>query len=287
MALPPGFTLGPMRADEVPVLEEWAAAEGWNPGLADLAIAHAVDPDAFIALHQGDELAGGGTIFSYAGAFGFMGLFIVRADLRQQGLGAPLWHHRLDLLRRRLAPGAGIGMDGVFAMVPFYEKGGFVLAHRDLRFEGVAHGQADAAVLSYPDLSFAEIEAFDRRFFPAPRSTFLVRWLEQPGAHVVGLRADDDALAGYGVARPCRSGFKLGPVFATTPGVAERIIATLMARIEGEPVALDVPEPNAAGLALATRLDLHESFGCARMYHGTAPVLPLAGIFGVTSFEFG
>lgn len=286
MTLPAGFTIAPMRADEVPELEDWAAAEGWNPGLADLAIAHAVDPDAFIALRQGEALAGGGTIFSYSGAFGFMGLFIVRADLRGGGLGAALWHHRLALLRRRLAPGATIGMDGVFAMVPFYEKGGFRLAYRDLRFQGTAHGVADPAVLAYPEISFAEIDAFDRRHFPAPRAAFLVRWLEQPGAHVLGLR-ENDTLVAYGVARPCRDGFKLGPVFADTPTAAERVVASLMARVAGAPVALDVPEPNAAGLALAERLGLRQAFGCARLYHGPAPALPLNGIFGVTSFEFG
>lgn len=286
MTLPAGFAIATMRADEVPELEEWAAAEGWNPGLADLAIAHAVDPDAFIALRRGDEMVGGGTIFSHSGVFGFMGLFIVRADCRGAGLGAELWRHRLGRLRRRLAPGATIGMDGVFAMVPFYEKGGFTLAHRDLRFAGRAVGAADPQVLAYPDIGFAEIDSFDRRFFPAPRSAFLVRWLEQPGAHVLGIRADD-VLAGYGVARPCRDGFKLGPVFAETPAIAERLVASLLARVEGEPVALDVPEPNSAGLDLAVKFGLSEAFGCARLYHGPAPALPLDGIFGVTSFEFG
>lgn len=279
-------SIAPMRPDEVLVLEEWAAAEGWNPGLADLAIAHAVDPDAFVALRQGDEMVGGGSIFSHGGVFGFMGLFIVRADLRGGRLGTTLWHQRLEMLRNRLAPGASIGMDGVFAMVPFYEKGGFKLAHRDLRFEGVAHGQMDSDAHSYPEISFAEIDSFDRRFFPAPRSAFLVRWLEQPGAHVLGIRVND-MLAGYGVARPCRQGFKLGPVFADTPDIAERLISSLMAKIEGEKVALDVPEPNEAGLRLAARFGLSESFGCARLYYGPAPDLPLNGIFGVTSFEFG
>lgn len=280
------LSIAPMRPDEVQTLEDWAAAEGWNPGLADLAIAHAVDPDSFVALRQGGEMVGGGSIFSHGGVFGFMGLFIVRADLRGGKLGTTLWHQRLTLLRQRLAPGAPIGMDGVFAMVPFYEKGGFKLAHRDLRFEGTAHGRMDPDAHSYPEISFAEIDAFDRRFFPAPRSAFLVRWLEQPGAHVLGIRVND-MLAGYGVARPCRQGFKLGPVFADSPAIAERLIGSLMAKIEGEKVALDVPEPNEAGLRLAQQFGLFQSFGCARMYHGPAPDLPLDGIFGVTSFEFG
>ncbi|WP_197538536.1 hypothetical protein [Magnetospirillum gryphiswaldense] len=103
---------------------------------------------------------------------------------------------------------------------------------------------------------------------------------------MLGLRGEH-GLSGYGVARPCRSGFKLGPVFADNPDVAERLIGSLLAAIPGENVALDVPEPNGAGLELAAKFGLRESFGCARMYHGPAPALPLDGIFGVTSFEFG
>ena len=286
MDLPADFSISSMRPDEVPVLEQWAADEGWNPGLSDLALAYAVDPGAFIALRRGEDLAGGGTIFSYDGAYGFMGLFIVRADLRGAGLGAILWHRRLELMRQRLAPGAAIGMDGVFAMAPFYEKGGFRLAYRDLRFEGVAQGRDDAHLVAYPDVSFTEIEAFDRRFVAAPRAAFLLRWIEQPGAHVLALRHDGQMLA-YGVARPCRSGFKLGPVFATDPQAAERVVGGLMARIPGQKVALDVPEPNRAALELAARHGLSPSFGCARMYHGPAPKLPVDGIFGVSSFEFG
>ena len=50
---------------------------------------------------------------------------------------------------------------------------------------------------------------------------------------------------------------------------------------------LDVPEVNEAGLTLAARLGLSESFGCASMYHGGAPQIEVSGVFGVTSFEFG
>jgi GNAT superfamily N-acetyltransferase len=284
--LPDGFTLGPMSPEEVAVLDDWAADEGWNPGLADLVIAWELEPDAFIALRRGDDLAGGGTIFSYGSRFGFMGLFIMRPELRGAGLGTILWHRRLELLRARLEQNATIGMDGVFAMVPFYERGGFSLAYRDLRFEGVATGVADPAAIRLGAADLAELARFDSFHFPAPRAGFLERWLTQPGGHAVGLR-ERDVLVAYGVSRPCRSGHKLGPVFADRADLAERVVADLISRVEGGRVQIDIPEPNEAGLELAGRFGLTESFGCARMYHGPAPGLPLQRIFGVTSLEFG
>ena len=279
-------TIGPMHREEVAILGGWAAEEGWNPGKADLDIAWDTDPEAFIALRKGSELVGGGTIFSYAGRFGFMGLFIIRRDMRGDGLGGRLWRHRLKRLQDRLLPGAAIGMDGVFAMVPFYQRGGFVLAHKDLRFEGIAHGANDPDVRTLGDADFEAIDRFDRAYVPAARTSFLRRWMLQPGAHAAGL-FERDRLVGYAIARPARVGFKFGPVFAADQDIAERLIGSLMARFPGEQVQLDVPEPNQAGTRLATKFGLKEVFGCAHMYHGPAPNLPVERIFGVTSFEFG
>lgn len=279
--------IGPMTDEEVGILGRWAADEGWNPGRNDLDIARAIDPEAFIALRRGNELLGGGSIFSYDGRFGFMGLFILRADVRGQGLGAWLWQTRARLLEQRLQPGAGIGMDGVFAMVPFYARGGFNLAYHDLRFEG------DVPTLSEPDglselssVAFETIAAYDRDCVATPRDRFLKAWLAQPGA-IGRCIHENGVLRAYGLLRPCVTGYKIGPLFADTPDHAERLLTGLLARIPGQRVQIDVPEPNAAGLALAGRFGLTESFGCARMYKGPAPELPVERIFGVTSLEFG
>jgi hypothetical protein len=60
-----------------------------------------------------------------------------------------------------------------------------------------------------------------------------------------------------------------------------------MARMAGHQVQIDIPEPNAAGLAIAKGIGLEMSFGCVRLYHGADPGLPVDRIFGVTSLEFG
>ena len=89
------------------------------------------------------------------------------------------------------------------------------------------------------------------------------------------------------MARPCRVGFKIGPLFADREDLAARLLDTLMAKIAGSQVQIDVPEVNAAAIGLAGRFDLSLIFGCVRLYHGPMPELPLQRIFGVTSLEFG
>ena len=59
------------------------------------------------------------------------------------------------------------------------------------------------------------------------------------------------------------------------------------ARRTGEELFLDLPGPNAAGIAIASDLGLDVRFETARMYRGLAPDLPLERVFGITTFELG
>lgn len=276
-----------MTRPELETLVEWAADEGWNPGINDAQIFWDTDPQGFVAAESDGELIGGGSIVSYAGQFGFMGFFIVRPDHRGQGLGRQLWLHRRDRLIARLQAPPLIGMDGVFDMQGFYARGGFVYCNRDLRFEGIGAASEPADTLvDLGEVAFADLLSYDTAHFPAPRERFLRAWVDQPGSLALGA-VSDGALRGYGVIRPCRRGFKIGPLFATDAATADDLYRGLAAFAPGEPVFLDVPENNPDAMALVQRHGLREVFGCARMYYGAAPVLPHGEIFGVTTFELG
>ena len=281
------LTIRAMRRPEVDTLVEWAAGEGWNPGLHDAEIFWACDPAGFIAAELDGELIGGGSIVAYPGRFGFMGFFIVQPEHRSQGLGRRLWFHRRDRLLARLGEGATIGMDGVFTMQPFYADGGFVFSHRDLRFEGVgSRGTPAGAVVDARSVPFEKLLACDSAHFPAPRADFLRAWIAQAGSRALAVPGPT-GLRGFGVIRPCRQGYKIGPLFAADAEVAEMLFTGLADHAAGEPIYLDVPEPNADAMALAARHGMREVFGCARMYLGPPPALPQDQIFGVTTFELG
>ena len=286
-SFPPGYTITPMTWEEADMLGNWAAEEGWNPGLGDIDVAWGSDPQAFIALRMNGELAGGATIIAYEGAAGFLGLYIMRKDLRRQGLGRLFWRELLRRHAARLRPGAPIGLDGVFDMAPFYAADGFTLLYRDLRYEGIAAGKADAAAVPLDAIEWDRLAAYDAAISGIARADFMHRWLSVPGGRGFALPKADGSLGGYGFARPCRSGYKIGPLYADDAASAERLLETLLGAIAGSPVALDVPEPNAAAVLLAETRGWGQSFGCARMLRGGGNAAPTDRIFGVTSFEFG
>ena len=266
---------------------EWAAKEGWNPGLCDADAFWETDPDGFVCAVEGKDVIATGSIVSYSGEFGFMGFFIVKPELRGQGIGRAFWTWRRDTLLARLKPGAAIGMDGVFDMQPFYARGGFEFSHRNLRMEGIGRtANLDDSLCRLSELPFAKVAEFDRRHFGFAREAFLRRWIEPPGGRAFGF-VEDDNLKGMGVIRPCREGYKIGPLFADSARVAHKVFSALSSQMAGRKIFLDVPENNPAALALASRNDLTEVFGCARMYHGPAPSLPWGDIYGVTTFELG
>ncbi len=282
-----GLNIRQMRRDELNTLIEWAAAEGWNPGLSDADIFWATDPESFIAAELAGQPIGGGSIVNYAGKYGFMGFFIVHPAHRSRGLGKQLWDERLRRLINRLDKPVMIGMDGVFDMQAFYAKGGFEFAARDLRFEGrgkllpIAQG-----IVELSDVPFASIYSYDQAHFPAPRPVFLKQWINQTGVFAKAALRNNE-LIGYAMMRPCRIGYKIGPLFAKNAVVANDLFCALSAQIPGETIFLDVPENNPAAIALAKQHNMAEVFGCAKMYYGSKPELPEQEIFGVTSFEFG
>jgi ribosomal protein S18 acetylase RimI-like enzyme len=279
-----GFVIRTMRPDEVALAVDWAAEEGWNPGQHDAQSFAAADPGGFfVGVLQGEPVASI-SVVKYGAGFAFLGLYIVRPAFRGRGLGWALWQHGMAS-----AAGRQVGLDGVLAQQANYRKSGFVLAWRNVRYEGAGTQavRADAHLVDAARLPFATVAAYDRPFFPAQREGFLQPWLQQPGATALAWLGGG-AVQGYGVIRPCRRGWKIGPLFADSEAIAEALYLALAARAgSDEPVYLDVPEPNAAAVALALRHKMRPMFETARMYTGTAPSVPMERMYGVTTFELG
>ena len=272
-----------MRPDEISIAIDWAAAEGWNPGLADAACFAVVDPDGFLIGELDGAPAATISCVNYCASFAFVGLYIVREDVRGRRHGLRIWNAAIAHAGTRV-----IGLDGVVAQQQNYEKSGFKFAYANVRYGGtVAAPDAQrAGVIAMAEVPLAVVEAYDATVFPAPRTAFLRAWIGSPG-HVGRALVRDGQLTAWGVIRRCRKGSKIGPLVADDRDAAEAVLAALITSAGGGKIFLDVPSVNRDALALAQNLGLAPVFETARMYTGPIPPLRLERVFGVTTLELG
>ena len=187
-----------------------------------------------------------------------------------------------------------IGLDGVIDQQDNYRRSGFKLAHRNIRYQGIngtlpnaKYPHSDGEILSLQELPFDMLLEYDRNFFPANRHEFLLSWISQPETVALGL-VESKKLVGYGVRRKCRTGFKVGPLFANSPILASTLFEALSEDIEPKtPFFIDIPECNQDAISLAETFGMKKVFETARMYNGIAPDISLGRTYGITSFEFG
>jgi GNAT superfamily N-acetyltransferase len=272
-----------MRPKEIANAIEWAAAEGWNPGLADAECFRTVDPEGFLIAELDGTPAATISCVNYDDRFAFLGFYIVRGDLRGRGYGLRVWNAAIAHAGART-----IGLDGVVAQQDNYRKSGFQLAYSNIRYGGSIGSLATppADIVPLTDVPFATVEADDARVFPAPRTAFLRAWITARG-HIGRALVRDGKLAAWGVIRPCRRGHKIGPLIADDRAAAEAVLAALVAAAGADELFLDVPSVNRDALALAQSHGLAPVFETARMYTGAIRPLLLERVFGVTTFELG
>jgi GNAT superfamily N-acetyltransferase len=278
-----GLRIRTMRPDEISIAVSWAAAEGWNPGLADDACFAVADPEGFLIGELDGAPAATVSCVNYGAAFAFLGFYIVRKDLRGRGYGLRMWNMAIAHAGPRV-----IGLDGVLAQQQNYVKSGFKLAYANVRYGGTVPA-VDAppdGVIALTEVPLAIVEAYDATVFPAPRTAFLRGWIGAPG-HIGRALLRDGSLAGWGLIRPCRKGHKIGPLAADDRATAEAVLSALLASVGGGEIFLDVPCINQDAVALAQDFGLAPIFETARMYTGAIPPLRLERIFGVTTFELG
>jgi len=277
------FSIRRMRAEEVQIAIDWAAQEGWNPGLHDAQTFYQADPDGFFIGEIDGHAVAVGSAVAYDEDFAFCGLYIVHPEYRGQGYGMALTRERLRYVGQRNA-----GIDGVVENIPIYAQIGYRLAYHNIRYQGsaVAGMDTNKSIVPLGQVPFSTLETYDRLCFPAKRSRFLNAWINQGDAKALAY-VENGELLGYAVRRQCLEGHKIGPLFADSFAVAERLFHALQQDISGEAIYLDVMETNSDAKKLVDTYRMQAVFSTGRMYLKGRPELAEHKIFGITTFELG
>jgi len=277
-----GLKIRKMRRDEAEFAIQMAAGEGWNPGIHEGKIFYDTDPDGFFIAEIEGELVGCASAVVYDDSFGFLGFFVVKPEFRENGVGVKLTEKCLERMGNR-----NIGLDGVVENEKKYQElMKFKSFYSNLRFEGRGGGEVPDGLVKISDISFESLLEYDKEMFPAPRSTFLEKWIKQPDSSTFAA-VEAGKLKGYGVIRKCQNGYKIGPLFADDVITAEEIFLALKASVPEEAIYLDVPEPNKKAMEIANKYGMTVMFKTIRMYSREEPDINLEKVYGVTTFELG
>ncbi|MDO9417580.1 GNAT family N-acetyltransferase [Pararhizobium sp.] len=269
---------------ELDTILEWAAAEGWNPGLDDAAPFWAADPEGYWIAEEEGTIAAAVSLVRYGDTHAFLGLYIAEPAFRGRGIAFDLWQRALAS-----EPGRTIGLDGVVAQQAAYLRSGFAYAHANHRYGGMVEAgePTGEGIVEVAPVHMQLLTAYDHRFNPAPRDVFLREWLKDTRTRRSFALIDGGDVSGFGTIRASHDGFKIGPLFSDSETGADLLFRKLVASVGGGQIYLDIPEPNASARALCERYNMTPVFETARMYRGTAPDLPLGQIYGITTFELG
>lgn len=278
------YQIRPATRKELDVMIEWAAKEGWNPGLYDGDAFHSTDPKGFLLGFLDNEPIAAISSVAYDKTFGFLGFYIVKPEYRDKGYGIQIWNAAIKYL-----PIQNIGLDGVLTQQENYKKSGFTLAYRNIRYEGVGIDDkiSDSNIVPLSKIPFKKVIQYDKQVFPTDRAVFLKEWIKQPESLAVAYVKDNELL-GYGMVRKCQTGFKVGPLFVNDERIADILFQKMRSFVGSKSqIFLDTPEVNKQAVALAEKYDMKSIFETARMYTKEKPDVDIGRVYGVTTFELG
>ncbi len=265
---------------ELSVVLDWAAAEGWNPGLDDAAAFHSADPNGFFVALKDDTLVAAISVVNHNDHFAFLGLYIALPEVRGQGVGYGLWNHAIAHAGDRT-----IGLDGVPEQQENYASCGFVLARSTTRYAGRLVPEAANSVRPAKREDLEGLIAWEARVSGIEKPRYLKAWLADTACRKTLIDETDGDLSGFCTVRQCRHGAKIGPLLAKDVPAAERLMKAA-ASIFDEDLVIDVPESAMSLREVCERFALQPGFQTARMYRGTAPRVEGA-LFAVPTLELG
>jgi GNAT superfamily N-acetyltransferase len=278
-----------MTLEDVQLALNWAAAEGWNPGINDVTAFYATDPTGFLIGEVNNEPIGCISAVCYDATFAFIGLYIVKNKWRKQGYGTQIWQAAWQQLNLRLEENKrSIALDAVVEREATYRKIGFTPAYRHIChvYESPNSHVVPTDVVPLVDVPFAEVIRYDAELFGVSRPQFLQPWINVQQGATYGV-VDAGKLKGYGVIRPCHQGFKIGPLFADNREIAECLFQALTSHAASQPVFIDIPDANSAIAFFTRRYNLQQSFTYIRMYCYRTLITDLNRIFGATTLSLG
>jgi GNAT superfamily N-acetyltransferase len=280
----------PMSRDELDVVLDWADQEGWNPGLSDADVFWRIDRSGLWAIDVDGILVGSGATIAHGSTHVVIGLVHVRPEHRRQGIATRTFPWLVDGALSRMPPGTTVSLDVPDHLHDLAERFGFHPVRRIARMVGRAietrRGAHSGELRALASVPVDAVVDYDAAHVGALRRDLLETWIHPVGGFSLGVY-EGQRLRGMAVMRPARRGYRIGPLFADDPDIAEELMGALSRMVLGHTISMDVPTDNPQALALAARHGLTETSSVVHLELGDVRPSPEGSVYAITSIEIG
>jgi len=276
-----------MIEDDIPGGLRLSTQAGWNQTASDWRRFLERSPQGCFVMERDGTVVGTAATIAYQDRFAWIGMVLVDADFRQQGIGTRLLERAIELLDRTAVPAK---LDATPIGKPLYAKLGFTPEYEIERWVLRRRPFPGAAAPPCPGLTSGEEErifSLDRKLFGADR-TFLLRSLAGEAPEFAMAAPQDGHPRGYAFGRRGLFADHLGPWVADSRREAKELLDGFLARSRRETVIVDAIRSNAMAVALLEESGFARSRPLTRMVRGpnNAPGLPEA-LCAILGPEFG
>ena len=264
---------------DIPAAMQLKEAAGWNQTEDDWRRLLMLEPKGCFGAIKDGRLVGTTTTTTYGTELAWIGMVLVEPQYRRQGIAAKLMKVALDYLKQKVST---IKLDATALGQPVYEKFGFEIESTVERWSGVGGSAAhDSQTLTVEDRN--ALLALDRFVFSADRSKLIESLIDNASVSPVLVRAADDALNGYALARRGTRADYVGPVVARDPQQAETLLDQVLSQLSGRRVYIDFNTECCIGASVLSERGFVKERDLIRMHAGgpgskTSPfVIAIAG----------
>ncbi len=252
---------------------------GWNQTRTDWRRYLHLQPDGCFLAESSGQPAGTVVVIVFE-SVAWVAMMLVEASLRGRGLGRALMERALAFAAEQGA--ATVRLDATALGQPLYERLGFAADYAVIRYGGMPLASLPAAA-KLPHVAVDDIASLDHAAAGCDRRRLLTAlWEEQPGWGVV----HDGQALGYYAARPGSGATQIGPCVADVR-TGLPLLRDAFQRYAGQPVFVDLPEPNPPALVLAQSVGLSPRRRFQRMTRGPRPTEQLELLWASSGPEKG
>ncbi len=276
------MTIRAMTLEDLDVVLQWAANEGWNPGLEDAKAFRSADPTGFLIKEVAGEPVASISVVNHDPDFAFLGLYLCKPEFRGRGHGMEVWRAGIEHAGTR-----SIGLDGVPDQQENYARSGFVKYGTTIRYKGQIAPLADPRIRQASPGDIDTLVARDMRASGIRRTAFAFAWFAHSPMRQTRVLMEGADIAGFATFRRCRLGSKIGPVYALSGTDARALLAANPFATSDEPCFVDVSDANAPLAKMIKSLGFEATFETARMFSGTQPTTNSAQFQAIATMELG